>query len=210
MLKHCTPTSESRRRRKAMEDGCGAEDILSLGSSSSSSVSGTSDLNTAPSTSVLCVDKTCGPASNVALTYKDASTSPYMSAKSHKGRIPLAIIARQNLKKAEAMALPKPVNVAIKVYAKCLRSDIEYKTLSITATTTAKEVIWMLLSKYRMKHRDPKLFYLTMDISIKRTGIPLRKSLSLDDDSKPVELKSCHPWGECKFSLQMRKGGVIR
>jgi len=75
-----------------------------------------------------------------------------------------------------------------------------------------------------------QLFYLTMDINIKRTGIPLRRSLALDDDSKPVELKSCHPWGEeriigranrfewlyhecageCKFTLQMRKGGVVR
>eukprot|EP00094_Tigriopus_californicus_P014309 TCALIF_13874-PA protein Name:"Protein of unknown function" AED:0.28 eAED:0.28 QI:0/-1/0/1/-1/1/1/0/258 len=61
-----------------------------------------------------------------------------------------------------------------------------------------------------MRHRDPKLFYLTMDINIKRTGIPLQRSLSLDDESRPVELKSCHPWGECKFTLQMRKGGVVR
>ena len=68
----------------------------------------------------------------------------------------------------------------------------------------------MLLSKYKMRHRDPKLFYLTMDINIKRTGIPLRRTLSLDDESRPAELKSCHPWGECKFTLQMRKGGIVR
>ena len=100
--------------------------------------------------------------------------------------------------------------IPIKVYAKCLRSDIEYKTLSVTSETTSKDLIWMLLSKYRMKHRDPKLFYLTIDISMKRTEAPLKRSLPLDDDTKPVELKSCHPWGECKFTLQMRKGGVIR
>lgn len=98
----------------------------------------------------------------------------------------------------------------IKVYASCLRSDIEYKTLSVTYKTTSKELIWLLLSKYKMKHRDPKLFYLTMDINIKRTGIPLRRTLSLDDESRPAELKSCHPWGECKFTLQMRKGGIVR
>merc|ERR1719270_95600 len=68
----------------------------------------------------------------------------------------------------------------------------------------------MLLSKFKMKHRDPKLFYLTMDINIKRTGIPLRRTLSLDEDSRPAELKSCHPWGECKFTLQMRRGGLVR
>lgn len=98
----------------------------------------------------------------------------------------------------------------IKVYASCLRSDIEYKTLSITYKTTSKELIWMLLSKYKMKHRDPKLFFLTMDINIRRTGIPLRRTLALDDESRPAELKSCHPWGECKFTLQMRKGGIVK
>ena len=71
-------------------------------------------------------------------------------------------------------------------------------------------MIWMLLSKFKMRHRDPKLFYLTMDINIKRTGIPLKRTLSLDDDSRPAELKSCHPWGECRFTLQMKKGGLVR
>ena len=100
--------------------------------------------------------------------------------------------------------------MAIKIYSRCLSSDIEYKTLSVNHQTTAKEVIWLLLGKFKMKHRDPKLFYLTMDINIKRTGIPLRRTLSLDDDSRPAELKSCHPWGECRFTLQMRKGGLVR
>ena len=53
---------------------------------------------------------------------------------------------------------------------RCLRSDIEYKTLIVNNSTTCRDLIWMLLSKYRMRHRDPKLFYLTMDIYIKRTG----------------------------------------
>ena len=99
----------------------------------------------------------------------------------------------------------------IKVFAKCLRPDIEYKTLSASHQTDCRELIWQLLGKYKMKHRDPNLFYLTMDITIKRTGIPLKRTLVLDDDSRPAELKSCHPWGECKFTLQMRKGaGLVR
>ena len=76
--------------------------------------------------------------------------------------------------------------------------------------TTCGDVIWLLLSKYRMRHRDPKLFYLTMDIYIKRTGIPLKRTLTLEDEARPAELQSCHPWGECKFTLQMRKGGLVR
>ena len=41
-------------------------------------------------------------------------------------------------------------------------------------------------------------------------GIPLKKTLSLEEDSRPAELKSCHPWGECRFTLQMKKGGLVR
>ena len=41
-------------------------------------------------------------------------------------------------------------------------------------------------------------------------GIPLKRTLNLEDEARPAELKSCHPWGECKFTLQMRKGGLVR
>ena len=109
----------------------------------------------------------------------------------------------------------------IKIYAKCLRSDIEYKTLSISRHTTSTEVIWMLLSKFKMRHRDPKLFYLTMDIGIISHGCSssgnrvghddsFTRTLVLEDDAYPAELKSCHPWGECRFTLQTRKGGLVR
>ena len=37
-----------------------------------------------------------------------------------------------------------------------------------------------------------------------------KKTLVLDDDSKPAELKNCTPWGECRFVLQMKKGGVVK
>ena len=32
----------------------------------------------------------------------------------------------------------------------------------------------------------------------------------LEDEARPAQLRSCNPWGECKFSLQMRKGGLVR
>ena len=106
----------------------------------------------------------------------------------------------------------------IKIYSRCLRSDIEYKTLSISHRTTSTEVIWMLLSKYKMRHRDPKLFYLTMEIGVQPDNISANgageneksRTLVLDDDARPAELKSCYPWGDCRFTLQMRKGGLVR
>lgn len=56
------------------------------------------------------------------------------------------------------------------MYTKCLRSDLEYKTLGLSYTTTCTEVISILLSKYRMRHRDPNLFYMTMEITLRKIG----------------------------------------
>jgi hypothetical protein len=100
------------------------------------------------------------------------------------------------------------VQTTIKVYAKCLRPDIEYKTLSITFQTTCKEVVGTLLGKYKMKHRDPKLFYLSMEVTVRKAGV--RTHLALDEEARPAVLQSCHPRGDSKFSLQTRRGGLVK
>ncbi|KAG6441120.1 uncharacterized protein LOC115443280 isoform X1 [Manduca sexta] len=96
----------------------------------------------------------------------------------------------------------------IKVYARRLRPDIEYKTLSVTWGTTAREVVATLLGKFRMRHRDPRLFYLSMEVRVRAAG--LRTTLVLDDDARPAALQACHPKGYSKFSLQMRPGGLVK
>ncbi|KAJ8687235.1 hypothetical protein QAD02_023029 [Eretmocerus hayati] len=96
----------------------------------------------------------------------------------------------------------------IKVYANCLRPDIEYKTLSITYETTCREVVQNLLNKYRMRHRDPRLFYLTMEVTVRRANV--RTVLPLDEDARPAVLQSCHPRGDSRFSLQTRRGGLVK
>ncbi|XP_063903502.1 uncharacterized protein LOC135122914 [Zophobas morio] len=100
------------------------------------------------------------------------------------------------------------LQTTIKVYAKCLRPDIEYKTLSITFQTTCKEVVGTLLGKYKMKHRDPKLFYLSMEVTVRKAGV--RTHLALDEEARPAVLQSCHPRGDSKFSLQTRRGGLVK
>ncbi|KAL6263371.1 hypothetical protein P5V15_006162 [Pogonomyrmex californicus] len=89
------------------------------------------------------------------------------------------------------------LETTIKVYANCLRPDIEYKTLSITYETTCREVVQNLLNKYRMRHRDPRLFYLTMEVIVRRTNV--RTILPLDEDARPAFLQSCHPRGDSKY-----------
>ncbi|XP_011296798.1 uncharacterized protein rau isoform X1 [Fopius arisanus] len=101
-----------------------------------------------------------------------------------------------------------PQQTTIKVYANCLRPDIEYKTLSITYKTTCREVVENLLNKYRMRHRDPRLFYLTMEVTVRRANV--RTILPLDEDARPAVLQSCHPRGDSRFSLQTRRGGLVK
>ena len=98
----------------------------------------------------------------------------------------------------------------MKVDAKCLGKDIEYKTVAVGESMTSRELVWMLLTKCRMKHKDPKLFYLTMDVTVKKTGTPLKRTLVLDEYARPEQFRSCNPWGECIFILQIRKGGLLR
>ncbi|XP_029674497.1 uncharacterized protein LOC115242383 [Formica exsecta] len=101
-----------------------------------------------------------------------------------------------------------PQQTTIKVYANCLRPDIEYKTLSITYETTCREVVQNLLNKYRMRHRDPRLFYLIMEVTVRRANV--RTVLPLDEDARPAVLQSCHPRGDSRFSLQTRRGGLVK
>lgn len=84
----------------------------------------------------------------------------------------------------------------VKVYARCLRPDIEYKTLGITFQTTCREVVEALLSKYRMRHRDPNLFFLTMEVTVRRAGV--RTVLVLDEEARPAALQACHPTGDSR------------
>ncbi|XP_015428573.1 PREDICTED: uncharacterized protein LOC107185418 [Dufourea novaeangliae] len=101
-----------------------------------------------------------------------------------------------------------PQQTTIKVYANCLRPGIEYKTLGITYETTCREVVQNLLNKYRMRHRDPRLFYLTMEVTVRRPNV--RTVLPLDEDARPAVLQSCHPRGDSRFSLQTRRGGLVK
>ena len=55
---------------------------------------------------------------------------------------------------------------SLRVYACCLRADIEYKTVRINKTTTARKIISGLLKKFKMKHVDPRLFFLTLEFTV--------------------------------------------
>lgn len=50
-----------------------------------------------------------------------------------------------------------------------------------------------------MRHRDPRLFFLSMEVSVRRAGV--RTILNLDDDARPALLQACQPKGDSRFLL---------
>ena len=98
------------------------------------------------------------------------------------------------------------VSNTIRVYATCLRPHLAYKTIMITTHTTSREVITSLLTRFRMRHRDHKLYYLTMEVTVNS----VLQTITLEDNSRPAELISCNPWGGCKFILRSKTGGRVK
>ena len=204
MLKHCHNSSIRLQRRChggliINPDTVSLNSTVTVHSSCGSSESNTSDsLNS--SFQIISDDQCYNVANNNLYQRNSYEDSPDQ---------PVSLSSRAS--SYVSLADPGP-KTTIKVFASCLRPDIEYKTLSIGNVTTSKSVIWQLLSKYKMKHRDPKLFFLTLEVVIQKPGRDglTKKTLVLDDDSKPAELKNCTPWGECRFVLQMKKGGVVK
>ena len=206
MLKHCHNSSIRLQRRchgglMVNPDTVSLNSTVTVHSSCGSSESNTSDSILNSSFQILSDDQQCYNTANNNLyqrhSYEDSQDQPVSMSSRASSYVSLAD--------------PGP-KTTIKVFASCLRPDIEYKTLSIGNVTTSKSVIWQLLSKYKMKHRDPKLFFLTLEVVIQKPGRDglTKKTIVLDEDSKPAELKNCNPWGECRFVLQMRKGGVVK
>ena len=208
MLKHCHNSSIRLQRRGVgiHPDSVSLHSTLTVHSSTGSSDSNTSDsslLNASFSDPPVYGEQGMPPGIMATNTMYDRSV--YAGTPD-----PISISSRAS--SYTSLSEPAGPKTTIKVFASCLRTDIEYKTLSIGHATTAKTVIWQLLSKFKMKHRDPKLFYLTLEVVIQKPGRDglTKKTLVLDEDSKPAELKLCNPWGECRFTLQQRKGGLVK
>lgn len=98
----------------------------------------------------------------------------------------------------------------VKIYSRVLNADTEYKTLSITKSTTCREVIRLLLAKLRIRDRNPNLFYLTIDVVIKNPGVPIKTVMILDDKACPAQLQSVYPYQGTKFTLEMKPEALMK
>uniref|UniRef100_A0A0N5ARR9 Ras-associating domain-containing protein n=1 Tax=Syphacia muris TaxID=451379 RepID=A0A0N5ARR9_9BILA len=97
----------------------------------------------------------------------------------------------------------------LKVYTGNINPDTDYKTLKISTSHTAKNVIDTILGKFRISCRDPNLFEIFMEVRTKINGDEVKSLLLLNQDARPLELQRCHPAQMSRFFLSMSENGVL-
>ena len=99
---------------------------------------------------------------------------------------------------------------AIRVFAECLWPHLAYKTVIVSPQTTARQVVVGLLGRYRSKHRDPNLFYLTMEVSMSEADADQPRTIGLEDATVISDIIACNPWGTSRFRLKARPGRRVK
>lgn len=51
-------------------------------------------------------------------------------------------------------------------------------------------------SRCKMRQKDLRLFYLSMEVMVRKAGV--KTVLVLDDDARPAILQACHPKGDSR------------
>lgn len=87
------------------------------------------------------------------------------------------------------------------------KSNLKLVCLILTSLDISYPFILSLL-RCKVKHRDPKLFYLTMEMRYRRADKSC--SIVLEKNSKPAMLQALHPPGESEFHLKIKTGGLIK
>lgn len=101
----------------------------------------------------------------------------------------------------------------IKVFAQTLSQDVEYVTLHVNTQTKSNQVVKSLLKKFRLKHRDPNLYHLTLERWIRKDGLKYKSVMLLGDEASPLQLQQCcsnPPHNDIKFTLQIRSGTLVK
>lgn len=58
----------------------------------------------------------------------------------------------------------------VRVHTVGVRTDVAYKTLFISTATTVRDLLRALITKFRLQHKDPNLYYISMVVRIKAEG----------------------------------------
>ncbi|KAI6241465.1 Ras association domain protein [Aphelenchoides fujianensis] len=97
----------------------------------------------------------------------------------------------------------------LRVFTGNIKAETDFKTVKISTHTSALSVIEMMLSKFRLAHRDPNLFRICMEITTRHLGQCVKTILELDDSARPLELQRCHPQHMSRFLMVMANDPVL-
>ena len=64
-----------------------------------------------------------------------------------------------------------------------------------------------LLSKFKLKHVDRNMFFLTMEVTIEKGKTTM---IRISEDDILSEMMKCNPWRDSKLRLSSKPGGFIR
>lgn len=59
------------------------------------------------------------------------------------------------------------------------------------------------LDRCKMRQRDSRLFYLSMEVMVRKAGV--KTVIALDDDARPAILQACHPKGDSRYVSYMNE-----
>ena len=89
----------------------------------------------------------------------------------------------------------------------CLRPDIQYKTVPVTHTTTCRQIVGLILTKCKIRYKDPRLYGLAMELKIRApNGADVETGVPLEDGAYPLRLQECYPRGQARFTLKVNTG----
>lgn len=116
--------------------------------------------------------------------------------------------------KQQSKSIITPIpHSTIKVFTQSLSQDVAYKTLRVTTQTRSCQIVRSLLKKFRLKHKDPNSYYLTLERWIWKDGHKSRNTMVLSDDACPLQLQRCcsnPPHNDIEFTLRMRAGDIVK
>ncbi|CAI2354928.1 unnamed protein product [Caenorhabditis sp. 36 PRJEB53466] len=97
----------------------------------------------------------------------------------------------------------------LKVDTRSVKQCTDYKTIRVTSSTTARQVVEKFLMTLKLTCRDVNLFDIWMELTTRASGAPVVTLLKLDPDARPYELQRCHPAGMSRFILLQNPTGFL-
>ncbi|VDM95746.1 unnamed protein product [Thelazia callipaeda] len=97
----------------------------------------------------------------------------------------------------------------LRIYTGDIKEDTDYKTLKISTSHTVKNIVDIILMKFRISCKDPNLFEIIMEVWTRYHGEQVKSFLLLPRNARPLELQRCHPMQMSRFLMTMSTNGVL-